>query len=88
MTFTVIWKPTAEQSLTETWLKAADRQSIANAADAIDALLRSDPLSVGEARESNSRLLYVAPLAVFYDVFPDDMLVAVWALWQHPRPGG
>jgi len=87
MTFTVVWKPTAERLLTEMWLDAADRQSIANAADAIDALLRSNPLSVGESRGGSSRLLYVAPLAAYYDVFPDDMLVAVWAVWQHPRPG-
>jgi hypothetical protein len=79
MTFTVVWKPSAERTLAETWLEAADRKSIANAADAIDALLRSDALPVGESREGNSRLLYVAPLAVYYDVFPDDMLVAVWA---------
>lgn len=87
MTFTVVWKPTAERLLTEMWLAAADRQSITNAADTIDALLRSDPLTAGESREGNSRLIYVAPLAAYYDVFPDDMLVAVWALWQHPRPG-
>ena len=60
MTFTVVWKPTAERLLTKMWLAAADRQSITNAADTIDALLRSDPLTVGESREGNSRLIYVS----------------------------
>jgi plasmid stabilization system protein ParE len=83
MTFTVVWRPTAERSLTEIWLDAADGQAIANAADTIDALLRSSPLSVGEPGDGGARLLYVAPLAVYYDVHPEDMLVAVWALWQH-----
>ena len=86
MTYTVVWRPYAERSLTEIWNDSNDKQSITDAANTIDALLRTDPLSVGESREENVRLLYVAPLAVYYDVFPDDRRVGVWAVWQHPRP--
>jgi hypothetical protein len=85
MKYTVVWRPYAERSLTELWTQSNDRQSITNAANTIDALLRTDPSSIGESREKNVRLLYVTPLAVYVDVFPEDRRVAVWPVWQYPR---
>ena len=76
--------PFAERTLIELWTDAHDRQLITNAANTIDAILRSDPLDVGESRGDNVRFLYILPLAVYYDVFPDDRRVAVWAMWRHP----
>jgi hypothetical protein len=82
MTFTVVWKPEAERTLAEVWTAARDRQVVTDAADAIEALLRSAPLEVGESRVANMRILVVLPLVVYYDVKPDDRLVAVWAVWR------
>jgi hypothetical protein len=86
MTFTVVWKPEAERSLAKLWIKASDRQAVTEAGNAIDALLRTVPLEVGESRVSNMRILTVRPLSVYYDVREADRLVAVWALW-HIRQG-
>jgi hypothetical protein len=82
MTFTVVWRPEAERVLAALWNTAPDRQSLTDAADAIDILLRSEPLGVGESRVVNIRILTVFPLSVYYDVHEDDRLVAVWAVWR------
>ena len=85
MTFTVVWRPEAERALASIWNDAADRQAVTDAADAIDALLRTDPLEVGESRVVNTRILTVSPLSAYYDVREDDRLVAVWAVWRSRR---
>lgn len=82
MTHTVLWRPTAERKLAEIWTDAADRQAVTSAADEIDALLKSQPSEIGESRVANTRILTVAPLSVYYDVFEQDCLVAVWAVWR------
>ena len=82
MTYTVVWRPSAERKLAEIWTSADDRQTVTGAADAIDSLLRARPLEVGESRVLNIRILTVLPLSVYYDVHEDDRLVAVWAVWR------
>ncbi len=82
MTFTVVWRPEAERTLADLWNGAQDRQALTDAADAIDALLRTAPLEVGESRVGNIRILTVFPLSVYYDVHEEDRLVAVWAVWR------
>jgi len=85
MTYTVVWRPSAERTLTEIWTNAEDRQTVTDAADAIDAVLRAAPLEVGESRVANIRILTVLPLSVYYDVHEDDRLVGVWAVWRVPK---
>jgi hypothetical protein len=82
MTFTVVWRPEAERTLAKLWNSAPDRQAVTDAADAIDVLLRTAPLEVGESRVVNIRILTVSPLSVYYDVHADDRLVAFWAVWR------
>ena len=82
MTFTVVWRPEAERTLAGLWAGSPDRQAVTDAADAIDILLRTAPLEVGESRVVNIRILTVFPLSVYYDVHIDDRLVAVWAVWR------
>ena len=54
MIYTVLWQPVAERQLTALWTAAEDRSGVAAAADAIDALLRRNPLSVGESRDGGN----------------------------------
>ncbi len=82
MTFTVVWRPSAESKLAEIWAGAPDRQAVTDAADSIDSLLHTAPLHVGESRLDNIRVLSVPPLTVYYDVYEKDRLVAVWAVWS------
>jgi hypothetical protein len=46
MKFAVVWRPSAEQKLASIWTVADDHQAITDAADAIDALLRTGPIEV------------------------------------------
>jgi len=82
MTFTVVWKPSAERCLAEIWTEATNRQAVTKAADSIDSLLRDNPLQAGESRDLNTRILTVAPLWVYFDVHEEDRLVAIWAVWH------
>ena len=77
MKYTVIWKPSARQRLADVWIVADDRRAVASAADAIDRVLRDDPLEQGESRGGSARILIVLPLAVVYDVREDDRLVEI-----------
>jgi hypothetical protein len=82
MNFTVTWKPTAVNKLAELWEEAVNRAAVSDAANSIDSLLSKSPTEVGESREENTRFLYVAPLAIYFDVFPQDRKVSVWAVWK------
>jgi hypothetical protein len=82
MTYTVVWRPSAERALADLWTGAEDRQTVTNSANAMDASLRNAPLEVGESRVASTRILTISPLSVYYDVFEDDRLVVVWAVWR------
>lgn len=82
MTWTVVWRPLPKGRLATIWIDAEDRQAVTDAADEIDALLKTQASEVGESRGQLSRILTVAPLSVFYDVYEDDRLVSIWAVWR------
>ena len=82
MRFTVSWTKEAEDTLTDLWLEAADRDAVKQASDTIDRLLASNPLGVGESRPVNFRILFEAPLGVVYDVRELDRHVKVWSVWR------
>lgn len=82
MKYTVVWVGTAEKALTELWLQAANRQTIAAAAHLIDRMLELVPDDVGESRDFDQRLVFASPIAVLYFVNHDDMLVRVLRVWQ------
>ena len=68
MKFAVVWKPKADNQLTEIWLDSADRAEITAAARDIDQKLERNPLDVGESRSGNDRLMFEGPLSVYYRV--------------------
>jgi hypothetical protein len=83
MSYTVVWLRAVERRLTELWNTASDRQSIADAADKIDAVLRQSPSSVGESRERGIRILLQKPLGVLYRVHEGDRQVVVGHVWRY-----
>lgn len=83
MNWTVIYRPDAADDLATIWLNATDRQAIADAANSIDRQLGMAPLTAGESREGNNRILCEGPLAVFYDVDVQDRIATVWAVVIH-----
>ena len=80
MKFTVVWQPMAMEQLTSIWVNIEDRQAVAAAADSIDQQLRTNPVHFGESRSDAIRVAIILPLAVHFEVVPDDRLVRVLAM--------
>jgi mRNA-degrading endonuclease RelE of RelBE toxin-antitoxin system len=85
MIYTVLWRPLAEQQLARLWTNAADRQKVASAADTIDSWLRFDPQSKGESRSGRTRILFVPPLVVLFQISEEDRTVYVTAVGKSRR---
>jgi hypothetical protein len=77
MRFTLIWKPAAERRLAQIWIEAGDRKAITDAANAIDRALRYQPLTLGESRDGQTRILVEEPLVVVYEAREADRLVEI-----------
>lgn len=84
MKYTVEWLPSVEQELAALWNSAPDRSDIAAAANNIDAALARDPLTLGESRGGRTRIAFLTPLAVLFDVDTAARMVTVWDLWRWP----
>jgi hypothetical protein len=48
-------------------------------------MLASDPLASGESRVGSARIIIASPLTVLYDVYPDDSIVEVFAVFYWRR---
>ena len=75
MKYTVVWTPDAREQLAEIWLEASDRDAVTLAATKIEQSLKHDPLNTGESRVVNIRIVIEQPLALFCDVYPQDLRV-------------
>jgi hypothetical protein len=62
----VSWTTVALQQLAAIWVASSIRASVNIAVDEIDNQLSQDPLSVGESREDDYRILFEWPLVVTY----------------------
>jgi hypothetical protein len=85
MKWTVVYRPPAQDELANVWLSAPDPQAVAAAAEEIDRLLANDPLKVGESRDGTTRIITERPLTVLYDVYADDAMVEVFAVFYWRR---
>ena len=81
MRYTILWIPSAERDLAAIWIDSEDRSAVASAANTIDALLREDAPSAGEPCFDTVRSVVVAPLGADFEVFEEDRLVKVLAVW-------
>ncbi len=83
MNWKVVWKPDAERRLTTIWLSDRMRQRITEAANEIDAMLAADPLSAGESRDGDDRVVFVKPLVALVEVVHDKRTVNVVEVWRY-----
>ena len=83
MQYTVVWKRLAERQLAEIWADSSKRKAVAEAANAIELVLRTRPAAEGESRHEDIRVLVIEPLAVHYGTSEPDRLVQV--LTNHAR---
>lgn len=86
--WTVTYSRSAQDELADVWLNAPDKQAVTQAANELDRLIRIDPMSAGEARAGGTRIAIQRPLAMEFDVLPDDRLVNVLAIrhWRQRKP--
>jgi plasmid stabilization system protein ParE len=77
MSYTVHWKPTAENQLAAIWESAADRARVTAAANEIDRLLRLAPNQQGESRTAGRRIMFALPLCVRYRIYENRRTVVV-----------
>jgi hypothetical protein len=85
MKWTVLYRPSAQDHLAQIWLNSPERQTIADAADAIDGVLASNPVEAGESRDGNARIIIEPPLTVLYEVYSDDAVVEAFAIFEWDR---
>ncbi|MBP85994.1 MAG: hypothetical protein CMJ64_04635 [Planctomycetaceae bacterium] len=82
MKFEVEWVPAAEQQLADIWLAAEERDLVRRLSAEIDRSLSSDPMSVGESRESDEiRVAISDSFTVRFQVLPVQQHVVVFAIW-------
>jgi hypothetical protein len=81
MTYTVTYKPSAERELIDLWINAPSRPAVTDAANRVDALLRTAPKDQGESRDEQTRILFERPLAVQFEIHDADCLVEVLKVW-------
>ena len=79
--YTVRWKRTALDRLAELWLEADNRSAVTTAVDEIDRILAGDPHNAGESRSGETRVLFVAPLGVFFEIPDSSKVVDVLRMW-------
>ncbi|HEY2414217.1 MAG TPA: type II toxin-antitoxin system RelE/ParE family toxin [Pirellulaceae bacterium] len=85
MKYRVFWTPDAERELDEILEASADFIVVGTAAKELDRQLISNPYDVGESRDRGTRVGFVRPLAVQYEVMDDVATVIVFGVWRTDR---
>lgn len=75
MSYRVEWVKEALDALATVWTGASDRNAVTRAAEAIDRALSDDPFGVSESREGANRVLIRSPLAAYFRVVADAVVV-------------
>ena len=76
MKWTVVWVDNSENELADIWLQAEDRNAITAASHRIEQELQHHADQKGEDFYGD-RILQDGPLAVVYELRPDDLLVRI-----------
>jgi hypothetical protein len=84
MKFTVVNAPVADLQLADIWLKAADRQGVADAFNRIEASLKFDAHLKGRQHASGWRVVVLPPLAITFPVSEADRLVRILSVSYRP----
>ena len=77
MKYTVVNAPVADDQLAAIWLKAANRQGVADAFNRIESSLKNDAHLQGQQHPNGWRVITLAPLAVAFRVSEKDRLVKI-----------
>jgi hypothetical protein len=77
MKYTVVTSNIADEQLARLWLSAQDRQSVADAFDHIESMLKHDAHLQGQLHPSGWRVLVEPPVVVSFRVSEADRLVKI-----------
>jgi hypothetical protein len=75
--YTVISSPIADQQLARIWLTAPDRDAVTRATVIAERRLAANLDQIGESREDGTRVFFVPPLTVYFEVSEQDNVVEV-----------
>lgn len=77
--FSVDWSEESLRELAALWVlvSSEERASVTSACHDVDQRLERDPLGEGESRSAGQRILFVAPVAVVYQLEADEQTVTV-----------
>lgn len=83
--YSISWTQGALEDVAEIWLKGSgpERQRITDSVHQLDSLLTESPLDVGESREGDVRVAFVAPVAISYQVEVASHEVIVLSAWSY-----
>lgn len=84
MKYTVVNAPVADEQLADVWLKAVNRQDVADAFNSIESSLKRGAQLQGREHPNGWRVLIVPPLAVTFCVSIDDRLVKILSVAYRP----
>ena len=84
MKYTVVTSSLADDQLADLWLKASDRQKVADAFNHIEAMLKHDPHRLGRLHPSGWRVLAEPPIIVSFVVSEDDRLAKIPSVDYRP----
>jgi len=84
MKYTVVNAPVADHQLADIWLKATDRQGVADAFNRIESSLKHDAHLQGRRHPSGWRVIVLPPLVVTFRVSEDDGLVTILSVAHRP----
>jgi len=78
--YTVLWWPPARDDLALLWIESRERESVSEAANAIDRELAEDAAAKGAAIHEGLRRLVLESLEVAFSVDEEDRLTTVWSV--------
>jgi hypothetical protein len=80
--YEVDWSSEAGNQLADIWTRATDRTAVTQASFSLDQALASDPLDTGESRPGNTRVAFVPPLGILFNVDAANRRVSVVSCWS------
>jgi hypothetical protein len=86
--FWVVWLESALMDLADYWPKAdsALRLAITSATHEIDQQLKKDPIGASESRTDDTRILFVAPLGITFQLEADGQTgLDVWVFHKRAK---
>jgi hypothetical protein len=85
--FRVRWKRVAVNQLARFWTQASskDRHAITKACHRVEQCLKGHPLSQGESRPADKRVVFDAPLGVLFQIDSDRQEVLVLRAWFYRK---